>query len=614
MENTLLNLTPDEQSILESVYGRQVQGVGYNPRKLEDIKDLTTQEQKFFTGKNFVTSHFFVQTLYKVRGSVNPLKFNLSVNRLISTNENLRVNFCDLGTRTVKVIRPATFVKPEVVFRNLMNVKTINLNEEFKKIFEAEVRREVDLRYDPLIRFAVYKTSPKEFALFVTIAQIIFDKFDEEEFLSNLFDIAPEDIPKKIQNDLPPKNHEAILEYWAKIFKNTPPPSLLPYEKKSEATYRQKTFRATIPADIISNLRGYAQSNRMILIAILQSAWGFMLQLTNKNRDCIFCQVASSGDGLLNVIPVRLKSDDKLTVEQIIRNQFRQLLVSQPYSLSDWTVLDELTVQKKLFNHFLSFKEFMTTELSYGNYIDTPAEPLGKIIYRGAWNVQDVTLFLYFRHAEENVSVNFIYDAEKFIEGGVEKLYKLYLVILQQIIADWNEPFADFVSHFTEHVKIQAEAENITEEENRKKFINFLSQLPILQGRHGGTIKFFENLSKLVTYYEGDRISGDMFKENFIFVADGILSRNLDTGDGWYNTLDIIEKNCFINPTNLLDEQRFKLSVTVLTEQADLLLVPHDVLIETMRKNAEVAMLIMNHALEQMERYQIVWLQASISS
>ena len=607
-----LKLTPDEQNVLESVYGRQLQGAGYNPRKLEDVKDLTPQEQTFFAGKNFVTSHFFVQTLYKVQGSVNPLKFNLAVNKLISTNENLRVNFCNLGNRTVKVIRPANFVKPEVVFRNLINSKAIHLEDEFVKVFEAEVRREIDLRFDPLIRFAVYKISQNEFGLFVTIAQIIFDKFDVEDFLCNLFGISRENLPKKDQNPLPPKNNDAILEYWTKIFENAPPPAFLPYKKSSDDIYRLKTFRVQIPDDIISNLRTHTQSNRMILMSILQSAWGFLLQLTNKQSDCLFCQVSSSGTSSLNIIPVRLKSNDDLTIEQIIRNQFRQIIVSQPYSLSDWTILDELTAQKKLFNHFISFKDFMSNELTYKDYKTTSGEPLGKIIYQGSWDVQDVTLFLYFRHAEENIFANFIYDDEQFMEGGIEKLFSLYIIILQQIIDDWDDTFKNFKNHFSERIKIQSEAENITEEENRKKFINFLSQLPILQGRLSGTMKFFENQSKLVTYYEGDRISGDIFKENFIFVADGILSRNIDTGDGWYNTLDIIEKNCFINPSNLLERQRFKLSVTVLTEQADLLLVPHDVLIETMRKNAEVAILIVNYAMEQLESYQIIWTQASI--
>ena len=50
-----MNLTRDEQKILDSVYGRQLDGMqGYNPHKLDAVSELTAQEQKFFADKNFV--------------------------------------------------------------------------------------------------------------------------------------------------------------------------------------------------------------------------------------------------------------------------------------------------------------------------------------------------------------------------------------------------------------------------------------------------------------------------------------------------------------------------------------------------------------------------------
>ena len=47
MEN-FVQLNPDEKIVLESVYGRQIfGGVGYNPRKLEATRELTSREKKF---------------------------------------------------------------------------------------------------------------------------------------------------------------------------------------------------------------------------------------------------------------------------------------------------------------------------------------------------------------------------------------------------------------------------------------------------------------------------------------------------------------------------------------------------------------------------------------
>lgn len=603
----ILYLTPDEKSIIESIYGRQTEG--YNPRKLEAIVELDANEEKFFTGKNFVLSHFFVQTLYKVRGNLSPIKFNRVVRDMLEENPTLRANFCNVGTRTLKVIKPLAAMNLEIIFRNITQLSPDEFDDEFTKIFEIDALRGIDLRHDPLIRFSVYRTGAEEFAILVTMAQVISENFNTEDFFCKLFDMLPELKPKENPNELPPKDYEVIRDYWSKVLEKSPSLSALPYEKHGVGSYRHRAFRKTIPADIYSDLRGHAQSNRMMLMAILQSAWGFLLQLTNKRRDCLFCQIASSEDLSLNVIPVRIIGENNSTVEQIVRKQFRQLIVSQAYSLSDWTVLDELTVQKKLFNHFVSFKEFTSDESKFGKYNETPASPFGKIVYQGSWNVQDMKLGLYFRYSEKNLFVNFTYDAGNFSDNNIEKIFKLYLLILQQMITDWNAKFSDFASRLSSRVEIQTEADTPPEDE-RKKLRDFISRLPILQGRFGGTIGLFDNQAEFVTLYEGDRISGDMLKKNFFFIADGLLSRNVDTGDGWYNTLDIIERNSFINPTSFLKKPRFTLSATVLTDQAKLLAIPHDVFIEVIRKTPEVALSVMDFALEQMERWQLIWLQS----
>ena len=596
-----IKLKPDEQNILDSVYGRQS---GYSPRHLEAIRDLDANEKKFFAGKNFVSPHFFMQTLYKVRGSVSPLKFNLAVNHLLNDNENLRANFCNVGTRTVKVINP--IVTPEIIFRNLIQAEADELDDEFRKILEADMRRDCDLRHDPLIRFAVYKTGAEEFAVLVTLAQVIADSFDAEKLFADVLSLPIEPAPKKIPNDLPPKNQEAIRDYWAKVLDKAPPLDELPYAREGRGARRQRAFRTTIPADILSDLRGRAQSNRVMLTAILQSAWGFMLQLTSGRRDSLFCQILSAADSSLNLIPVRLIGENNSTVEQIVRKQFRQLVVSQPYSCVDWADLEILSERrKKLFDHFLSFKEFQSSEL---NYVETPAEERGKIISRNSWDAQGMKLGVYFRYSEKNLSATFLYDERQFLNGGIKQLCERYELILQQMLADWNAKYSEFMRRLAKRVELQPQ--QISCEDERKKIRDFLSQLPILQGRYEGSIDLFAGNAELITRYEGDRISGDLLKEKFIFVVSGKLVRNVDTGDGWYNPIDVVGKNSFVNPTNLLDKQRLTLSAEVLTEQTELLLLPRDVLIETARKNSEIALSLMNFALEKMERWQILWLQS----
>ena len=230
MEN-FIELNPDEKTVLESVYGRQtVDGVGYNPRQLEAIRELNAREKKFFTNKNFVSPHFYVQTLYKVSNNINPMKFNVAFNRavnlIVNATENLRANFCNVGTRTLKIIQPKNFVRPEVVFSNVTQTDADEINETLTLAVEADMRREFDLRHDPLIRFSVYKTSLTDCAVLITMLQLIADSFDSEKFFGIIADRVEEIKPKlsSVANETLAKifGSKAVHDYWAKVLDNAP--------------------------------------------------------------------------------------------------------------------------------------------------------------------------------------------------------------------------------------------------------------------------------------------------------------------------------------------------------------------------------------------------------
>ena len=603
---TNVQLTVDEQKILDSLYGLQTGG--YNPHKLTAIENLSAQEEKFFAGNNFISPHFFSHALYKVRGNITPIKFSVTVTRFFDDNDNLRVNFCNVGTRTLKVTRPVGTVKPEVIFRNLTDSKDID--EDFRKIFEADARRDIDIASEPLIRFAVYKTGEDEFAVLVTAAQLVADSFDAEKFFEQVTGIPVEFDITKIFDGSPSKNHQAVCDYWTKILDNAPPVAKLPYELETSGEYSKKNFHTAIPAEVLNELVERSKDNRVMITTILQTAWGFMLQLTNKQRDCLLCQNFSSNvddTPSFNVIPIRMSCDDDSTVEQIVDEQFRQGIISKPYSLDDWSALSDLTGQRKLFNHFISFTALAEQGL---NYAAKPAEPNGNLIFRASWDMQGMKLGAYFYCFKDSLSMGFLYDEKSFPPNGIEQLCELYKFILRQMLDDWHENYSEFMAHLAERVETDRQPEEIPAEVKRKKIRNFLGQLPLLQGRHEGTIHLFDAHADIVTLYEGDNIPVNVLNDNFIFVADGILSRNADTGDGWYNTLDIIEKNTFVNPTYLLDEQPFALSVTVLSERAELLTIPHAAFVDVLHENTDVALSIMNYALEQMGRYQVLWLNA----
>ena len=104
----------------------------------------------------------------------------------------------------------------------------------------------------------------------------------------------------------------------------------------------------------MSDLREKAQANKMMLMAIFETAWAMLLQEFNKSQDVAFATVVpSKTDENFNMIPVRLQADKQTIIQETVNQQFKQLIVSQPYAS-----VEIIELQGKKFDHFLSFTDF----------------------------------------------------------------------------------------------------------------------------------------------------------------------------------------------------------------------------------------------------------------
>ena len=607
-----MELTFEDKRILEEIYGTNClseNSTSYIQNQIEDVQKLTDAENRFFERKNFISPYFCVQTLYKVKGELSPIKFNRAVKNLIETDENFRANFCNSGDRAFKVFFSRRDKFPEIVFR-VIKFDGEELDEILTKIMEADRRVSFDIVHGNLIRFSAFNTGENEAAILVTVSQLIADRFNSENFFNAVFNETP--YKKFIPNaDIKPLQiEERVKNYWADLLKGLPSPPQVPYSKKVYGAYKEENYRAKIPADILSDLRGKAQSNRALLMTILQTAWGFLLQATNKIDDTAFCQLISGKSNKnfsLNLMPVRLKCAKISTVENIVTQQFKQLVVSQPYSFFNWETLQNLTYRKNIFDHFLSFVDFNAEEKTYSQISATPE---GKIVERNSWDAQGMKLGVYFQYSQ-NLSVTFQYDKNKFSINAGEYLANLYNLILRQMLVYWNAPFADFIENVKKLVKSDiAAVQEISAEDERQKIIDFIYQNKILQSKGSGVAQIFAESAKLFTRFEGDRIFGDILDKNLVFVVEGKVSRSLDTGDGWFNALDIIKAGGLINENIFTEKSRAIISAEILTEKALLMTIPIENFESATRQNPALYKSVLQHVTSQMEKYQVLWLQS----
>ena len=592
------NLPQVEQNILSQVYGSQT---SYVSKKILYVEELSEHEKIFFDKENFTSPSFFVQKLYKVAGNILPLKFNLAVSKLIEKTDALRTNYCSTGSRTLKIIFEAKNELPEIVYRNLSSVPDID--DALKNILEADMRRAFDLRHDNLIRFSVFHTGAEEYAVLITLPQLIADSFDTKNLFRSIFGL--ELLPPQIKLPAIERKIEPIINYWEKIFKNLPETSSLPFEKKAAKFSNQNSYRMTIPLVVMSDLREKSKSNKVMMMSIFQSAWAILLQEFNNSRDTAFSVLIQNRITKdVNNMPVRFISENETAVHNLVDRQFKQVIISQPYACKDFSAIKKMfQLPKNTFDYFLSFNDFMENEQLYS---EATAAPDGEFVLQNSWNAQNTKLGIYFQYKENTTSISILYDKNRFADHFGELLARRYYLILQQMLLDWNLNYADFMERLQDRLSV----ETSPKESDATLLAQFVFKLALLQGIGQGHLQQLIELAKLKTYFEGDRISGEEIENNLIFVAEGKLARSIETGDGWYNTLDILKENRWINETVLLKNRKVKMSAEILTDKAILVTIPVKDFEKMLKLENGVENKILMHVLSEMEKYQRLWVQS----
>ena len=92
-----------EQARLCAVYGPQPES-GYAAYRIAYVRELTPYESWFFGSGNFLSPSFMTQTLYKLKGTLLPLRFNRALRDLDLQEDILRTNYCNVGDRMLAVV------------------------------------------------------------------------------------------------------------------------------------------------------------------------------------------------------------------------------------------------------------------------------------------------------------------------------------------------------------------------------------------------------------------------------------------------------------------------------------------------------------------------------
>lgn len=609
------DLTTEQQQILTSRYGIQPKSAGgYSKYAIEYVRELNDDEKIFFQEKSFLTPHFITQSLYKLKGNVQPIRFNMIIKEALKENSALRTNYVQLDGEIAAVVFENRVDLPPINFRSLVTMDDDEVNSALRTIMEADMREMFDLTRGALIRFSIYKTKTDEYAVLVTMAHLIFSKVNLTAIFKKTLGLTVE---KTVENNvnIPFKLSEPnVRSYWEKMLDKLPVLPSIPYVNSSVLGKKQaKVFRKKISGDLSSELQHIAKSNRMLLMAFIETAWSLLLSEYNNTNDVFFSALLPDKKGNAKVpavraMPVRIKISGSATVEQLVMNTFQQLLISKPYSSIQVDELQEISgASERIFNHFLSFYNFMDEEKEYS---EAEGAESGELVTRNSWNSIPSNLGLYFQQENGSIALTMIYNANSFINLDEMRLINRFFRIILQMVTDYNMPVSTCLSRFTERLK--TEESKKVERANLSLYIRYaIASVDIFADLSREDVEIVQRNAEIKTYFEGDRISGEELVKNFVILTKGRAVRNVDTGDGWYRTLDIVKERSILNMTmGVLEKPRLPMAIEILIDESEAVFIKRDSLISLIRKNSLVGKNLLVHALKEMEKYQYLWIQS----
>lgn len=326
-------LETEEQQILTGKYGIQPKsGGGFSKYIIEYVRELTEDEKIFFQEKSFLSPHFVTQSLYKLKGNLQPIRFNRILKEKLAQFDALRTNYTLLNDKMVAVVFEERSDFPTVNFKSLATMDNEEINRSLRTIMEADMREHFNINRGSLIRFSIYKTGDDEYAVLVTMSHLIFPRVDLSDFFREILGFST---AKKIEKDgqsLAYKvNNPSVKSYWEKMLENLPGLPQVPYAKIGNfAKNQSKVYRKKLPEDLTSELLHIAKSNRMLLMAIIESAWSVLLAEYNDSDDVFFSALLPDKKANVKVpnvraMPVRVKINQNISVEQFVMNNFNSL-------------------------------------------------------------------------------------------------------------------------------------------------------------------------------------------------------------------------------------------------------------------------------------------------
>ncbi len=356
---------------------------------IENVYSLTPMQKGMLFHDMFEphTGAYFEQAAFDFKGSFDPAAFGHSLDAVVERHAILRTNFYSgWGSEPLQVVFRHRGAK--LVYEDLREMNATQ-REAYLKTFAAKDKAQgFNLSEDELLRVSILCTGEDSFRLLWSFHHIVMDGWCvpliTQEVFEHYFALLEGRAPQLAEVQpysryiewLEQQDEAAAANYWSRYLAGYDQQTLLPQvgEASIGEGYLSEKLNYTLDRELTGRLEKVARDAHVTMNILLQSIWGIALQRYNGSRDVVYGSVVSGRPAeipgidrmiglFINTIPVRVKTEENLPFNVLMKQQQEQYMASHMYDTYPLFEIQAQTDQKQdLISHIMVFENYPVEE------------------------------------------------------------------------------------------------------------------------------------------------------------------------------------------------------------------------------------------------------------
>ncbi|MDZ8084002.1 MAG: amino acid adenylation domain-containing protein [Nostoc sp. DedQUE12b] len=403
------------------------------------------------------------QAALRLRGNLNVVALEQSLNKIIARHESLRTNFRTFNEQPIQVIAESLTLNLSVV--DLTELPKSEREIACQQLATAEAIRPFDLANSGLIRASVLQLTELEHVLLLTLHHIVFDAWSVGVLMRELATIysglcnnlSPELPELQIQYAdfaiwqrqwLQTEVLQRQLNYWQQLLKNAPSLLELPTDRPRPAiqTFRGARQHIKLSIELSEALANFSKQEKATLFTTLFTAFVTLLYRYTGSDDILVGTPIANRDRFetedligffVNTLVLRTDLSGNPSFKQLL-SRVRQLM-SQAYAHSDlpFEELVKALQPERDLSHTPLFQVMFLLQNASVSQVDLTGLTVSPLVTERTTAKFDLTLFM------ENTTTGLVstweYNTDLFDASTIERMAGHFVTLLSGIVANPKE-------------------------------------------------------------------------------------------------------------------------------------------------------------------------------